>query len=51
VIENALFAATGAKTYDAPIEEVLAYYAANRGSVAIISGLQRPHRGSYRFCG
>ena len=39
VIENAVFAATGAQTYDAPIEEVLAYYAANRDSVAIISGL------------
>jgi hypothetical protein len=39
VIENAVFAATGAQTYDAPIEEVLAYYAANRDAVAIISGL------------
>jgi len=39
VIENAVFAATGAQTYDAPIEKVLAYYAANRDAVAIISGL------------
>jgi hypothetical protein len=39
VMENALFAATGALAYDAPIEEVLAYYAANRDSVAIVSGL------------
>jgi hypothetical protein len=39
VIENAVFAATGAQTYDAPTEEVLAYYAANRDAVAIISGL------------
>jgi hypothetical protein len=38
VMENAMFAATGAQSYDAPIEEVLAYYAANRDSVAIISG-------------
>src|SRR5580765_3310446 len=39
VIENAVFKATGAQTYDAPIEKVLAYYAANRDAVAIISGL------------
>ena len=39
VIENAVFAATGAPTYGAPIEEVLAYYAANRDAVAIASGL------------
>ncbi|MDG4834031.1 hypothetical protein O7627_32705 [Solwaraspora sp. WMMD1047] len=39
VVENALFAVTGALTYGAPIEEVLAYYAANRDSVAIVSGL------------
>jgi hypothetical protein len=38
-IENVLFAVTGALTYGAPIEEVLAYYAANRDSVAIVSGL------------
>ena len=37
VIENAVFAATGAQTYGAPIEEVLAYYAANRDAVAIAS--------------
>jgi len=39
VMENAVFAVTGAPTFDAPVEEVLAYYAANRGSVAIASGL------------
>src|SRR5262245_56681247 len=39
VIENAVFAVTGASTFDAPIEEVLAYYAANRDSVAIATGL------------
>ena len=39
VIENALFAVTGAPAYDTPIEEVLAYYAANRDAVAIVSGL------------
>ena len=39
VIENAVFAVTGAPTYGAPIEEVLAYYAANRDAVAIVSGL------------
>jgi hypothetical protein len=39
VIENAVLAVTGAPTFDAPIEEVLAYYAANRDSVAIASGL------------
>lgn len=39
VMENALFAATGAQSYGAPIEDVLAYYAGNRDSVAIISAL------------
>jgi hypothetical protein len=39
VIENVLFAVTGALSYGAPIEEVLAYYAANRDTVAIVSGL------------
>jgi hypothetical protein len=39
VLENALFAATGAQSYGAPIEDVLAYYAANRDAVAIISAL------------
>ncbi|GGL08887.1 hypothetical protein [Mangrovihabitans endophyticus] len=37
--ENAVFAVTGAPSYGAPIGEVLAYYAANHGSVAIVSGL------------
>ena len=39
MIENVVLAATGAKSYGAPIEEVLAYYSANRGAVAIASGL------------
>jgi len=39
VIENVLFAVSGAPAYGGPIEEVLAYYAANRDSVAIVSGL------------
>lgn len=39
VMENVLFTVTGAPGYDAPMEDVLAYYAANRDAVAIISGL------------
>lgn len=39
VAESALFAASGAAAYDSPIQDVLDYYAANRDSVAIISGL------------
>lgn len=39
VVENAVLAATGAPSYGAPIGEVLDYYAANRASVAIASGL------------
>ena len=39
VTENGVFAATGAQSYGAPIEDVLAYYAANRDAVAIISAL------------
>ena len=39
VLENAVLAATGAPSYSAPINDVLDYYAANRGSVAIASGL------------
>jgi hypothetical protein len=39
VIENAVLAGTGAPSYGAPIEDVLAYYAANRYAVAIASGL------------
>lgn len=38
-LENAVLAGTGAPTYGAPIEGVLAYYAANRDAVAIASGL------------
>ncbi|MEV6525092.1 hypothetical protein AB0M43_24360 [Longispora sp. NPDC051575] len=37
--ENVLFAATGAPAYNSPIKDVLAYYAANRDAVAIVSGL------------
>src|SRR6478609_7382845 len=36
-IENAVLAGTGARAFGDPIEEVLAYYAANRVSVAIAS--------------
>ena len=39
VVENGIFATTGAQGYDDPIEEVLAYYAANRDAVAIVAGL------------
>lgn len=39
VIENVLFAATGAVSYSAPIEDVAVYYAANQDTIAIISGL------------
>ena len=39
VIENVLFTATGAPGYGDPTESVLAYYAANRDTVAITSGL------------
>lgn len=39
VIENVLFMVTGAVPYDAPIEDVVAYYANNRDAVAVISGL------------
>lgn len=39
VAENVLFAVTGAVPYDAPVDEVLAYYAANRDTVAIVSAL------------
>ena len=34
-IENAVYGFSAAPTFGAPIEEVLAYYAANRDSVAI----------------
>ena len=39
LIENVIFVATGALSYAAPIDEVLAYYAANRDALAIVSGL------------
>ena len=38
-MENAVYAMPVAPTFGAPIAEVLAYYAANRDSVAIASGL------------
>src|SRR4051794_11034198 len=39
VIENAVFAGTGAQPSDAPTEKVLAYSPPTRGAVAIIAGL------------
>jgi len=39
VLENAVLAVTGTPTFDAPIKEVLAFYAANRDSVSIATGL------------
>ncbi|SFI52892.1 MULTISPECIES: hypothetical protein [Microbacterium] len=39
VIENVVFAVTGAPSYSAPMEDVVAYYAANSSAVAVISGL------------
>jgi hypothetical protein len=39
LVENAVFAVTGAVGYDAPIKDVLAYYAANRDAIAIVSGV------------
>ncbi|GAA4726425.1 hypothetical protein GCM10025782_25970 [Pedococcus ginsenosidimutans] len=39
IAENAVLAVSGAPTYGAPMKEVMAYYAANRASVAIASGL------------
>ena len=39
LIENVLFVVTNARGYGDPIEEVLAYYAANRDTVAIVSAL------------
>ncbi len=39
VIENALFVATDAPSYSDPVEDVLAYYAANSGVIAVVSGL------------
>jgi hypothetical protein len=38
-IENAVYGFPAAPTFGAPIEDVLAYYAANRGSVAIATGV------------
>ncbi|QIM21858.1 hypothetical protein G7075_13195 [Phycicoccus sp. HDW14] len=37
--ENVVLAATGARSFADPVEEVLAYYADHRGAVAIASGL------------
>src|SRR5689334_19232295 len=42
VIENVLLAVTGAQSYGAPIEDVLAYYAANRDAVGHLRACQRP---------
>lgn len=39
VTENVLFGVTSAPSYSAPIEEVVAYYAANSTTIAIVSGL------------
>ncbi|GIL34929.1 hypothetical protein [Phycicoccus sp. DTK01] len=39
VVENAVLAAAGAPGYDAPIGEVVAYYAAQRGPVAVGTGV------------
>lgn len=39
VVENAVYAFPAAPTFGAPIEDVLAYYAANRGPVAIATGV------------
>ena len=39
VIENAVYGFPAAPTFGAPIEEVLAYYAANRVAVAIATGV------------
>ncbi len=39
VAENVVLAVAGAPGYDTPIGEVLAYYAAQRGPVAVASGL------------
>ena len=38
-IENAVLGAAGAPTYSAPMEEVLAHYAADRDAIAIATGL------------
>ncbi len=43
VMENAVLAGTGAPSYNDPIEDVLAYYAANRDAVAVASGLVALH--------
>ncbi|WP_404433883.1 hypothetical protein LG299_05085 [Microbacterium lacus] len=39
VTENVMFAVTDAPSYGDPIDEVLTYYATNRDTVAVISGL------------
>lgn len=39
VAENVVLAAAGAPGYDTPMDEVVAYYAAERGAVAVASGL------------
>lgn len=39
VTENVLFMVTGGMSYDAPIGDVLAYYAGGRNAITVISGL------------
>ena len=39
VLENAVLAGTDAPAYGTPIEDVLAYYAANRDAIAVASGV------------
>ena len=40
VVQNAVFLGAGAPTYAAPLGEVLAYHAENRGAVAVAVGLE-----------
>ena len=40
IVQNAVFAVTGAPDYSDPLGVVLAYHAENRGAFAIISGLE-----------
>lgn len=40
IVQNAMFAGSGAPSYGDPLGEVLAYHAANRGVVAVAVGLE-----------
>src|SRR5689334_521939 len=40
IVQNALFAITGAPDYGDPIDAVLTYHAENRGALAVTSGLE-----------